>query len=76
MGLHLISGALNQAALARDRARAATACWLVAAAAFLGWMFIPAVGEQLLRTEIGYAGATLLLVLGLSALYRRGGSAI
>jgi len=72
MGLHLISGALNQAALARDRARAATACWLLAAAAFLGWMFVPAVGEQLLRTEIGYAGATLLLALGLSALYRRG----
>ncbi len=32
MGLHLVSGALNQAALARDRARAAAACWLLAAA--------------------------------------------
>ena len=32
MGLHLISGALNQAALARDRARAAAGCWLLAAA--------------------------------------------
>ena len=28
---------------------------------FLGWMLVPAVGEQLLRTEIGYAGATALL---------------
>jgi O-antigen/teichoic acid export membrane protein len=73
MGFHLTSGALNQAALARDRAREATVCWLIAAAGFLAWMFIPAVGEQLLRTEIGYAGATLVLALGLTALYRRGG---
>ena len=41
MGFHLASGALNQAALARDRAREATACWALAAAAFLGWMFLP-----------------------------------
>ncbi len=38
MGLHLCSGALNQAALARDRARAAAGCWLLAAALFVGWM--------------------------------------
>ena len=38
MGLHLTSGALNQAALARDRARAAAACWLLAAALFVAWM--------------------------------------
>ena len=34
MGLHLISGTLNQAALARGRAAAASACWLTAAALF------------------------------------------
>jgi O-antigen/teichoic acid export membrane protein len=72
MGLHLTSGALNQAALARDRARAAAFCWLCAAAVFVGWMVTPAVGEELLRAEIGYAGATALLVLLLGALYRRG----
>jgi O-antigen/teichoic acid export membrane protein len=72
MGLHLTSGALNQAALARDRARAAHACWLVAAAAFLAWMLVPVLGDQLLRTEIGYAGATALLAVMLAALYRRG----
>jgi O-antigen/teichoic acid export membrane protein len=73
MGLHLTSGALNQAALARDRARAAAACWGLAAALFLAWMLIPAVSEQLLRTEIGYAGATAVLALALGMLYRRGG---
>jgi O-antigen/teichoic acid export membrane protein len=70
MGLHLISGALNQAALARDRARAAACCWLLAAALLLAWMLTPAVGEQLLRAEIGYAGATAVLALALTTLYR------
>ncbi len=72
MGLHLCSGALNQAALARDRARAAAGCWLLAAAVFVGWMLLPAVSDQLLRAELGYAGATALLALALTALYRRG----
>jgi O-antigen/teichoic acid export membrane protein len=72
MGLHLISGALNQAALARDRARAAAACWMCAAVAFVVWMLSSPVGEQLLRAEIGYAGATALLAAMLAALYRRG----
>jgi O-antigen/teichoic acid export membrane protein len=70
MGLHLASGALNQAALARDRARAAAGCWGVAAVAFLAWMLTPVVSEQVLRTEIGYAGATALLALALTMLYR------
>ena len=72
MGLHLISGALNQAALARDRARAAAGCWILAAVAFVIWMVIPVVSEEVLRTEIGYAGATGLLALALTLLYRRG----
>ncbi len=72
MGLHLVSGALNQAALARDRARAAAGCWLVAAVVFVGWMVLPAVSDQLLRVEIGYAGATALLAAALTLLYRRG----
>jgi len=72
MGLHLTSGALNQAALARNRARAAALCWLVAACAFLAWMLIPAVSNQLARAEIGYAGSTALLALLLWTLYRQG----
>ena len=72
MGLHLTSGALNQAALARDRARAAAGCWVCAAAVFLVWMLTAPVAEQLLRAEVGYAGATALLALMLATLYRRG----
>jgi O-antigen/teichoic acid export membrane protein len=74
MGMHLASGALNQAALARNRARAAATCWLIAAVVFLAWMLTPAVSEQVLRAEIGYAGATAVLALLLLTLYRQGSS--
>ena len=76
MGLHLASGALNQAALARDRARAAAVCWMLAAAVFLAWMLTPAVSDQLTRTELGYAGAAGLLTALLWALYRQGSRAL
>jgi O-antigen/teichoic acid export membrane protein len=75
MGLHLASGALNQAALARDRARAAAGCWLAAAVVFLGWMLSPVIADQLLRAEVGYAGSTALLALALALLYRQGAPA-
>jgi O-antigen/teichoic acid export membrane protein len=72
MGMHLASGALNQAALARNQARTAATCWIVAAVVFVVWMLTPLVGEELLRTEIGYLGATSLLALTLGVVYRRG----
>jgi O-antigen/teichoic acid export membrane protein len=75
MGLHLASGALNQAALARGQARGAAAAWLGAAIVFVGWMLAPVIGDQLLRTEVGYSGAAGLLALALWALYRRGAGA-
>lgn len=71
MGLHLCAGTFNQAALARGQARAAAAAWLVAAAVFVGWMLLPWVDDQLVRAEVGYAGAAALLCLMLAALYRR-----
>jgi O-antigen/teichoic acid export membrane protein len=74
MGMHLTSGALNQAILARDQARTAAVCWLAAAVVFVVWMLLPVVGEELLRTEIGYFGAASLLALMLSAVYKRGGA--
>jgi O-antigen/teichoic acid export membrane protein len=72
MGMHLTSGALNQAALARNQARTAAVCWLIAAAVFLLWMLLPIIGEELLRTEVGYLGAASLLALMLGAVYKRG----
>jgi len=72
MGLHLSAGALNQAALARGQATRAAAMWLAAAAVFVGWMLAGVIADQILRTEVGYAGAAGLLAAGLFALYRRG----
>jgi O-antigen/teichoic acid export membrane protein len=67
MGFHLTAGTLNQAALARDRAGAAAACWLVAAAAFVAFMALPLVDDELLRAQVGYAAAAGLLCGLLSA---------
>ncbi len=75
MGMHLISGTLNQAALARGRAGAAAVCWAAAAVVFVGWMLAPAIHAQLLRAEVGYLGATVLLAALLTGLYRRGPAA-
>jgi O-antigen/teichoic acid export membrane protein len=75
MGFHLAAGTLNQAALARDQARAAALCWIGAAIVFLAWMITPAISGQVLRAEVGYAGATALLALTLAVLYRRGAAA-
>jgi O-antigen/teichoic acid export membrane protein len=71
MGLHLTAGTLNQAALARGRAHQAAACWLGAAAAFVVWMVLPVVDDELVRAEVGYAGAAGLLCGLLYVLYRR-----
>jgi O-antigen/teichoic acid export membrane protein len=74
MGFHLVAGTLNQAALARGRDRAAAGAWLIAAAIFVAWMLTPVVDDQLVRAEVGYAGAAALLCGLLSALYARGGA--
>lgn len=73
MGLHLVSGTLNQAALARDRARWAAGAWLAAAGVFVGWLLLPVLSDQLRRVEVGYLGATGVLALLLWGLYRRPG---
>ncbi len=76
MGMHLTSGALNQAILARNQARTAAVCWLVAAAVFVLWMLLGGVGEELLRTEIGYLGAASLLAVMLGTVYKRGARSV
>ena len=73
MGAHLTAGTLNQAALARDRAGTAAACWLFTAAVFVAFMVSPLVDDELLRAEIGYCGAAALLVALLAVVYRAGG---
>ena len=74
MGAHLAAGTFNQAALARDRAATAAAAWLVCAVAFVGWMLLPIVGDELVRAEVGYLGAASLLCALLALVYKIGGA--
>lgn len=67
MGLHLMAGTFNQAALARGHARAAATAWLAVAAGFVVWLLLPVVDDELLRAEVGYVVATAVL----GALLRR-----
>ncbi len=71
MGFHLSAGTLNQALLARGRAGLAAGTWLVCAALFVAWMAVGIVGDELVRAEVGYAGATALLGGALWVLLRR-----
>jgi O-antigen/teichoic acid export membrane protein len=72
MGFHLVSGTLNQAALARGQAAVAAAAWLLAGALFVVFVATPTIANEVTRVEVGYCGATLLLSGLLWAVYRRG----
>lgn len=72
MGFHLVAGTLNQAALARGRARLAAGAWLLGAAVFVVWMVVPVIDDQLVRAETGYLAAAALLCALLTAVYRGG----
>jgi O-antigen/teichoic acid export membrane protein len=72
MGLHLVSGTLNQAALARGRAALASIAWLFAAVLFVVFVATPTISAEVTRVEVGYFLATLVLCGLLWAVYRRG----
>jgi O-antigen/teichoic acid export membrane protein len=71
MGLYLAAATLNQALLARAHARTACACWLAAAAGFVGFLLLPGFDDRVLQVEIGYAGAASVLCALLYTVYRR-----
>jgi O-antigen/teichoic acid export membrane protein len=74
MGLHLTSGTLNQALLARGQARFAAGAWLLAALAFVLFVALHTIPSEVTRVEIGYLGATGLLAAMLWTLYSRDGA--
>ena len=65
MGFHLAAGTLNQAALARGRARAAATAWLGCGGLFLLWLGLSPLGDPILAVEAGYCAVTALLALAL-----------
>jgi O-antigen/teichoic acid export membrane protein len=75
MGAHLVAGTLNQAALARDRAGTAAMAWLGSAVVFVAFMVSPIVDDELVRAEVGYCGAAVLLCALLTTVYRSGARA-
>jgi O-antigen/teichoic acid export membrane protein len=72
MGLHLMSGTLNQAALARGRAAHAAFAWLCSAAVFVAFVAAPTITDQVTRVEVGYFLATAVLASLLGLVYRLG----
>jgi O-antigen/teichoic acid export membrane protein len=74
MGLHLVAGTFNQAALARGRAPLAAVAWLSAAALFVVLMLSDAITNEVTRVEVSYFTAALVLCGLLWAIYRRGPS--
>ena len=71
MGLYLAAATLNQAALARGRAKEAAVCWLVSATAFVGFLLIPGWDDRIVQVEVGYAAGAAVLCALLYWLYRR-----
>ena len=70
MGLYLASVTVNQACIAQGQVRRAAIRWLACAAAFVAWNFIPLVGDEFRRVEIGFTLAAGVLLLLLLLVYR------
>ena len=71
MGLYLCAATLNQALLARGRAREACLCWLAAAAAFVLSLLVADFDDRVLQVEVSYLGGAILLAGLLFILYRQ-----
>ena len=71
MGLYLSAATLNQAALARGQVRRASFCWVGTAIAFIVWIVVPIVSDDVPRVVVGYLGAATLLCSLLYWLYRQ-----
>jgi O-antigen/teichoic acid export membrane protein len=70
MGLYLASVTINQACIAQGQVRRASVRWVACAAAFVAWNFLPLLGNEFRRVEIGFALAAALLLGLLFLIYR------
>jgi O-antigen/teichoic acid export membrane protein len=65
MGLYLASVTVNQACIAQGQVRRAAVRWISCAGLFIIWNFVPIVGNEFRRVEIGFllaAGALFALL--------------
>lgn len=71
MGLYLSSVTVNQACVAQGQVRRAALRWIACAALFIAWNFVPLVGDEFRRVEIGFLLAAGVLFSLLYYVYRR-----
>jgi O-antigen/teichoic acid export membrane protein len=71
MGLYLASVTVNQACVAQGQVRRAAVRWITCAAIFIGWNFVPLVGDEFRRVEIGFLLSAGLLFSLLYYVYHR-----
>lgn len=70
MGLYLSSVTINQACVAQGQVRRAAVRWITCAAIFIGWNFLPIVGDDQRRVELGFLVAAAALFSLLWWVYR------
>ena len=73
MGLYLSAATLNQAALARGRAKEAAACWWCCGMAFVAFLLLPGFDDRVLQVEVGFVQPRCRSRPALRALPRRVG---
>ena len=71
MGLYLSSVTVNQACVAQGQVRRAAFRWIGCAALFIAWNFVPLVGNEFRRVEVGFLLAAGVLFSLLYYVYRR-----
>jgi O-antigen/teichoic acid export membrane protein len=70
MGLYLGAVTLNQACLAQGQVRRAAGRWLGCAGFFVLWNFLPLIGDEFRRVEVGFALTAGVLFALLYLVYR------
>ncbi len=70
-GLYLSSVTVNQACVAQGQVRRAAARWIACAGLFVAWNFVPLIGEEFRRIEVGFALTAGILFGLLYLIYRR-----
>jgi heme/copper-type cytochrome/quinol oxidase subunit 3 len=69
-GLYLSSVTVNQACVAQGQVRRAAARWIACAGLFVAWNFLPLVGDEFHRIEVGFTLTAGLLLGLLYVIYR------
>jgi len=70
-GLYLSSVTVNQACVAQGQVRRAAVRWIACAGLFIAWNFLPLIGDEFHRVEVGFTLTAGVLLGLLYLIYRR-----